>query len=312
MLIEECTDLVDLIVLRKRHFVTLFKISSMKNPCKIGICSIVLLTVFTSAGQEMRFKLNGGYGFGFGAVTLGEDFQSTNGVGKVERVKGSYGEGIYFGGSVAYFNQERIGIECAISYTASRSFQTNSSSVFFDEISGESYSSFYSLKSRASMFQITPSIVLSSCWKEVDPYVRIGFILGIGHMKFSSEESGNFYNYTREHEFYGGTAFGLNTAFGIHFYSFKNISFFSEINMVNMNYAPSKGRITAYSEGGIDRFSSLTIHDREVEFVDEYSFDNSQAQEENIPNKAIKMVHPFGSLGLNVGVVFRLTQSAKE
>lgn len=286
--------------------------SRMKNPFIIGLYSIVFLAVFSSFGQEMRFKFNGGYGFGFGGVTLGENFKSTNGVGKVERVKGSYGEGVYFGGSIAYFNQERIGIECAISYTASRSFQTKSSSFFYDEISGESYSSVYALNSKAGMFQITPSIVLRTCWKKVDPYVRLGVVFGIGRMTFKTEESGSFYNYTREHEFYGGAAFGFNTALGVHFYTIKNISFFSEINVLNMSYTPTKGRITAYSESGVDRFSTLSMHDRQVEFVNDYVFNNAQPEEENSPDKAIKMTHPFGSIGINIGVVFHLKEIEKK
>ena len=74
--------------------------------------------------------------------------------------------------------------------------------------------------------------------------------------------------------------------------------------MINLSWAPTKGELTEYTRNGIDMMSTLPPRDQKTEYVDSYI--EKQPVVYNVPAKALKQTYPFGSFGLNAGLVIFL------
>ncbi len=95
---------------------------------------------------------------------------------------------------------------------------------------------------------------------------------------------------------------GLNAAAGVSFAASDALSFYGELNFVNMNYAPTESEIVKKTVDGDDKLSEMDTREIETEYVDSYTTDPSDPPDEDQPSKSLKQAYPFGSFGLDVGV----------
>lgn len=100
---------------------------------------------------------------------------------------------------------------------------------------------------------------------------------------------------------YGGFGFGLSATFGATFISNESSSFFAEVYLINMTYAPLKGELIEYNVNGIDQLDGMSLREKETEFVKNYSYDSTVEPSEHTPQKQLKMNMPFSSVGINIG-----------
>ena len=111
---------------------------------------------------------------------------------------------------------------------------------------------------------------------------------------------------TMKMELSGGMAFGLSSGVGVMLNRSDKMSFFGEINMVNLSYAPTKGKTTEAFYNEVNVLPYMTISEKEIEFVDSYTYNSSNAQTVLEPRKELKQKFPFGSFGVNVGLRINL------
>ena len=80
------------------------------------------------------------------------------------------------------------------------------------------------------------------------------------------------------------------------------IGIFAEVAGNYQNFSVKKGSMTKYTIDGVDQMSSLDKIDKEVEFVDSYTYDSSATPNVNQPDQSTKFFMPFSSIGVNLGL----------
>ncbi|MFC1731932.1 outer membrane beta-barrel protein, partial [candidate division KSB1 bacterium] len=269
---------------------------------------ILTITLITSSlySQGTYFNINGGYGFKKSSQNIDyyEFYNYTVGTNSTtrEQIKVSLGKGINVGGTLGHMFTENIGAELGISYLFGGKSKAE------DQWVGGKAD--YTLKSK--MLRFNPSIVIASGRDGINPYAKFGLIIGTGSILYKYEENsgGNVLKYKQKLK--GGLALGCTAGLGA-IYSLSDLmSFFAEINMVNLSYAPKKGEITEATNNGTDLLPTATTKEKEVEFVDEYTTDNNTPLPDSQPDKHLKTRFPFGSIGINVGLIIKLSKSKEE
>jgi Outer membrane protein beta-barrel domain len=239
-----------------------------------------------------------GYNAAAGAANV-ENFQSVTQTGtttrEIENIKFSFGKGINAGVNVGYMFNEHIGLDLGIQYLVGSKTKATSKD-FGGDINTRTIS--------AKMLQVKPSLVLATTMKNITPYAKLGLVLGSGKVTGVVEDISGSYVVQETSELKKGLAIGFNAALGINFPMSKNLTFSAEINTVNMQYSPKKGSITKYTENGVDELPSLSVNDREIEFVKKAVFNYTSPASPNAPRQQAAVALPFGSIGVNVGVKY--------
>jgi len=263
--------------------------------------SLIAIVLFANniLAQGAYVNVNAGYGIGMATQNLEIfDFYNTKTDGTIEtleQVNVSLGKGLNFGGAFGYMFTKNIGVELGVSYLLGGK---STAALQFPFGRAE-----FSLS--ANMLRFTPSIVISSGLDGiVNPYAKLGLIVGTGSVLYEYEYRDVDVD-IEKWKLNGGIAFGLNAGLGAQFKLSDKMSFYSELNMVSMSYAPTKGEFIESSYNGTDQLSGLTTREKEMEFVDEFTYDYSNRPPDSEPSKSLKQNLPFGSVGLSIGWVFK-------
>lgn len=240
-----------------------------------------LLTSFNVNAQHLYFSLHGGYNVGLSKST--NHYLNPTGTYFQENLETyDYGDGIGLGVSTGYMFSENFGLNLGLSYQKSQQFEFS-----LEDIAHYS-----------DMFIINPGIVLSTNNSAINPYARIGFVLGFG--KITSIFDQNMV-YSKE-ELYGGFGLGLNTALGVEYSLNEKIKLFSECELQSLSWAPENAKLVEYQLNGMDALDDLSRSEKEVDFVNEYLQAYELDGQENEPTKALKYNYALSHIGLKIGV----------
>lgn len=245
-------------------------------------------------GQGAYVNINAGYGANMGSQTLDgfNNYTSTANSTTREQVYLSLGNGLNFGGAFGYMFNENIGAELGLSFLLGG--KSTATDDYEDGTTDYNFSS--------NMLRINPSLVLSSGLNGVNPYAKFGLVMGTGSVNFEYEDNDDGDIYKGNLKMDGGLAIGLNAAIGANFTLSDKMSFFGEINMINMSYAPRKGEFIEVTYNGADELLGMTTSEKEIDFVDSYTYSDNNPPPDSEPSKELKQKLPFGSFGLNFGL----------
>ncbi len=277
---------------------------------KILFGTIVTMFTLTSLQSTAQMKkgayvgLNAGYGAAAGAANVLniENSSNTSTIDETEAIKFSFGKGVNAGLSFGYMFNENIGAELGVQYLIggkTKYTETNASGGFG--------SSTFTGDVSAKMVQIKPTIVLATSMKNMTPYAKLGMVIGSGKITQNNQSTstggGATFTTAQKAELKGGMAIGFTAGMGLNFSVNDKLSINGEVNMVNMQYSPKKGTVIAYSENGVDKLSTLSVRDREIEFSKKVTT-TSTPRPNTLPSQETSIAMPFGSIGINVGVKY--------
>ncbi len=246
--------------------------------------------------QGAYVTIHGGYGLGLnsqngGLLGYSNSVRGNNSI-TYNEANYSLGKGLTFGGTFGYMFNKNIGAELGVSYLIGGKSKAQ-----------ETYTSGktdYTLS--AKMLRINPSLVISSGLEGVSPYAKFGLIIGSGSVKneYNDNDDGDIeYLKIKLHE---GLSFGVSSSIGSLFKLSDNMSFFGELSMISLSYSPKKGEVIEATYNGTDELQNLTTSEKEVEFVDSYTYNFNSPSPDSKPSKELKIKMPFSSIGLNIGV----------
>ena len=260
--------------------------------------AMFLFITNNSNAQGAYVNLNVGYGACMGSGTMEglSNYSSGQNSSTVEQIYFSLGKGLNFGGTFGYMFNEHVGAELGLSYLLGG--KTKAKSEYTDGTTD------YILSSK--MFRFIPSIVVAAGTEGVNPYAKFGLVIGTGAVTMDYEDIDDGDIEVRKMKLNGGVAFGINAAIGAIFELSESISLFGELNAINMSYAPKKGEITEATYNGTDVLPDMTTSDKEVEFVDEVTYNYNSPPPDSQPSKELKYKLPFGSFGINFGAIINL------
>jgi len=268
----------------------------------------MFISLFSIAAySQFYINVGGGYNLGIANQSLLNNYERTNNIVKMENVKTSLGKGLNFGLNLGYMFNGNIGIDLQCSYLLGdeTTGESEDNFTFFDI----NYYDFEKISIKSQMFRVNPSIIIASGFDKLDPYAKFGVIFGFGsiNLNYLDEEYEN--NQLEDKEVVkwkmdGGMAFGISSALGLMYHISDLISVYGELDLVGMSYAPIKGVMTEYTVNGADKLPNLTTDDKEIDFVDDITYDYNNPPSSAEPSKELKNYLPYSSIGLNIGVRF--------
>ena len=283
---------------------------------KTAIIAITILTSISTIAQKVYVDVNVGYALPLkggvdGASTTtttyyNEQTGERNQSETYKSINSSLGKGLNFGGSVGYMFNKNLGFELGLNYILGAAIKTedirNETYIDFTGATQKS-SSIYTSSTSSNMFQIAPTLVLSTGFEKFNPYAKFGFVMGFGKVTTEIEStSTNWGNSNGIYEFSGGMGFGFTGSIGAEYALNEKVSLFSELKFMSFSYAPKKGIVTKLTQDGVDQLPGTTTNQKETEFVKEYTNDGSV--NDNEPSKSVKSYLPYNNIGLNFGVKF--------
>jgi len=162
------------------------------------------------------------------------------------------------------------------------------------------------------MLQIVPAIFLTPALEKVNPYARIGMIIGVlatGKEKYTytyngseTQKATHTENYTSKVS--GGVALGYSVAGGVSFNMGEKLAFYAELVYNGLTWAPSKGKYTEYILDGIDQLPDMTTKDKEWTF--EKKYDADEEIPDGSPDKQPKVSVNLSNAAINVGIKLKL------
>ncbi len=270
---------------------------------KLSILKIVLVSLLITVGsasvksQGAYVSANLGFGFPMSSQDIEGFMNETSGSNSTtrEQIFMSFGKGFNFGGTFGYMFNKNVGAELGISY-----LMGGKTKAIYDYSGGKTDYSF-----SGKMLRFVPALVVTAGSEGLNPYARFGFVIGKASLKQEVEDNDDGDIMKGKLKYSGGMSFGVNAAAGVMFALGDKMSFFAELNSVNMSYSPKKAEFTELTYNGEDMLPDLTTSVKEVEFVDEVTT-SSTPPPDSEPHKELKHKMPFGSIGINFGVIFHL------
>ena len=155
---------------------------------------------------------------------------------------------------------------------------------------------------KSKMFQFKPSLILSSGYETLNPYIKLGLVIGSTSIeqKLKAVGATDVQNATFLTD--GNLAIGYNGALGIDFNVGGSAVLFADVNFLNMSYSPEKSKITESFKNGVDVLKDVTPEGGQIEYVDNYTTVNINTP--NLPKKEPKVTYNFNTVGINLGVKF--------
>jgi opacity protein-like surface antigen len=266
------------------------------------------------------FSLNTGYGFGISQSTriisnatnvytnyplaIGTNLGFFSSVNQ-ENIYLSLGKGFNLGGTVGYMFNKNIGAELGINYLSGNKANstTYTGTYSFNPVSFEDYGK---TNISAVMWQFKPTIIITAGMEKINPYAKFGMLFGKGSI-YNNQTRINGLN--RQQISYnwvynGGTAVGFHAELGLYHNLNPKTSLFTELSMINMSYAPTKGKLTESKlNGAIDQLPGIPVYYTDIEFTDNVDV---QQTNPNVPAKQLKTNFPFNSIGFNFGIKYSL------
>jgi hypothetical protein len=247
--------------------------------------------------QKVYMSINYGYGFGTSTQNKSEfiNYSSDHLTTSYEQINFSFGRGFNIGSEIGIILNKNIRAELDISYLIGNKIK--------------SYSRAYAISNTilsSKMIRFNPSFILSSGFDKLDPYAKFGVIVGVGSIFIEETDTygGGSDMYYFKNKLNGGIAFGLSSCIGVQFKLTNSLSVYSEINMINLSYAPKKGKLIKSTYNGQDMLPNTSISKKETEFVKKYIYDEANPPLDSEPTKELKEKYPFGSIGLNIGLIY--------
>lgn len=274
---------------------------------KMKTAAIVLATLFFSqANSQLYVEVGGGYGLaaaanGYTMQNSSTSFQTGSTSTMAAKSGISYGKGAQAFVVIGTMFNANVGAELGVSYLAGAKFKstsTDTSDVGIDKrISTSS----------GTMLRLTPALRLTAGKGNVKPYLKAGVVIGVSpklknqlDFPLGSGGAGN-----AEAETTGGISIGFSGGAGATFRLSNKLSFFSEVSIITQSWSPKKGVVTKYVSNGVDQLPTLTVSDKETEFVSSLTSTYSPGiypYDTTTPSKTLKTLLPFSSVGLNVGL----------
>lgn len=268
----------------------------------------MLLAICMMAGivnaQKMYIRLGVGGGVGLAQYvgTNWGDGTSTGSFSSMKIKSYSLGGGFNVNPAVGFMLSDHVGIELGVNEfigLSKKEHLTSTSGTQDDKVSG-------------MMLQLVPAIVITPGLEKVNPYARLGIIVGIlpsitekTNSTFSSggEQLEATFVEDYKDKLSGGVALGFTAAGGADFSLGDHFSIFGEVVFNGITYAPKKGKIKTWTENGIDMLATATP--KEKEWTYEKNVDNTTIPDVS-KNKLPKTSFNFSNFELNIGVKIKL------
>lgn len=272
----------------------------MKNHLTI---LIFLFFSFQAKAQEWLLNFDAGYGFNIAteSILFGSSFSLEDYEQEFNSLIYTYGRGLNFNTEIEYVTPKKIGFGLGIAYLKSKEFE------MVDRRLDVVFTEFWS----ARMFRFFPYLKLRHAFDSFSIYTKFGYLLGVGgrienNWTYSPEnDTESALKTIRSKGFsHGGTA-GLGIEFRIN----DHLNWSTEIKLMIQSYGPKRGRVVERFRDGKNTLEETDIWLNETNYVKNYieGVGPNREIDYSKPRTQLRKQYPFSSVGINIGVQYRLT-----
>jgi hypothetical protein len=255
----------------------------MPRAIALTVIAFLLVGTTTVLSQGMYLRFNGGYGLGAGTQSIGHNQTITPTGTSTEGVFGSFGEGLKLGASAGYMFTEHLGAELGFSYWSGKSVSYGSKTTTSD---------FFSNTWKSWGIVAVPSAVLSAGLKTINPYARVGLVLGLLRTSEEISQRNGASTLQAKVEENGGMSLGYTGALGISIPTGNGVDIFVEAVLNSITYSPSRYEITKYVVDLQDQLPGLKNK----------TFEYRETLTATDTNVLPAVRRPFSSIGFAIGV----------
>lgn len=241
----------------------------------------------SSAYSQCYIRAGGGYSFALSSTQIGERVTGDNISSTREAVYGSFGSGANGEGVIGAAIAEHLCVEIGLSYLAGAHHEIETM------YGSQNYSISTTQNITAELLSIIPALALTTHVGGVDPYSRFGMIIGFPRLtsEISTRQSnpGTTLSGSSKQSEWGGLAIGFTGSLGVSFPIGKP-AVYAEVRANTLVWNPTKWKIES---GGTTREG-------------EYEMKVSDTLTSSSLPDPLQPSHPFGSLGVVIGVLLPL------
>jgi len=280
----------------------------------------MLFTVVVLPMFAQKFYLKGQIGYDIGifksqkiflSETIIEYQDSTLFKDFYQSYRNSYATGVSFNAGLGITITRYLSVELTGFYTICRK-QMFESTINIEDVNGYHFNASEEYTMKGGCYGIKTDLTFTLPGKEFRPYSRLGAILSIMSMKESMRMhimtdhpyylpfDGMEYNL----EYKTRLGVGMNLAIGLEYMFLKRLWIYVEAEGNILNYMPAGASYTSYIVSRQDITNQLTVHEKEISYVDSYSDSDNQSQNE--PTKRMPVKFSFSSIGFNLGLKYTL------
>jgi hypothetical protein len=278
----------------------------------------VVIMQFSLFSQRIYFKGQIGYDIGFlkSQISLSSEdiktyYDSTIVTNTYQAYRNSFGTGVSFNAGLGLMITKYIAVDLVGFYTVCKQ-QELQSEVHMQDVLGYKFNGYSNYTMQGTVYGIKPALTFTMPGKKLRPYTRIGAIISMTslneYMKMNvTTDNPNYLpwggmEYTLKYK--KRLTVGLNLAVGLEYLILQRLWLYAEIDGNIVNYSPTGATYTQYIVSREDITSMLTVHDKEILFVDSYGDKDNKS--DNEPTKMLPVHYSFSSIGFNIGLKFTL------
>ncbi|HYG49538.1 MAG TPA: hypothetical protein VD905_01495 [Flavobacteriales bacterium] len=268
---------------------------------------IIILTAFVTTinkadAQKMYAGLNLTYGMGI--CRMEGVLYSANLENNVDTYKStafSLGKGLSSGAYVGYMIRSNVGLELGINY-----FRGFYGTVYSDAATAMEYHYLEEFRIKANALRCVPAVRVNFGEKKLRTYIKTGIVLnafteGTLNVDYHEHSMGDSQESHYVQKFTGGLSIGFHSGVGLT-YALGKCTLFFEATAYLQNWAPKHSEITEYTENGINALAVMTTSEKEIDYVNEYSYNYTNPPNESEPSKELRFLLPMSSVGITLGV----------
>jgi len=279
---------------------------------------LITLLVSPLFAQKFYFKGQIGYDIGFlksqqvlQSETFKDYYDSTVTNYFYQACRSSYATGVSFNAGFGIMITKYLSAELTGFYTICRK-QLFTTTIKIEDELGYHFNATNEYIMKGGCYGLKTGLTFTLPGKEFRPYSRLGAILSILSMKESMKmhivtDHPNYLPFGgMEYNLEYKTRFGLgmNLAIGLEYMFLKRLWVYAEAEGTILNYMPTGASYTSYIVSRKDITSLLTVHEKEIRYVESYGDPDNQSQNE--PTKRMPVKFSFSSIGFNIGLKYTL------
>lgn len=272
------------------------------------LASILLLIAIQASAQELSFNFDAGYGLKIATESISEGY--SNRIAELETefrtIVYSHGRGLNFNAEMEYFPKKQIGFGLGIGYLEGQKFEVLFNRI--DYVSVEEYT--------ASMVRFSPYVKFKQAIGKFAIYSRFGYLLGaFGDItikdNWHTDKGMNGFSKTIYDKgvSHGGTA-GLGMEIKIN----DRLNVSGEVKLLVQSYGPRRSRVVELIKNGENILNEQPPGYIQSNYVDHYvrHWDPSGSTDYSKPLTELRRFYPFSSVGLNLGIQYKLMMKKKS
>lgn len=259
-----------------------------------------LLNTTSIQAQKFYAGIYSAYHMGMGGVKNGYFSATSSSLSAtIKHEKVNFGKGIQAGINFGYLISKNIGLELTFAKALKQNMEMENQ---IRPSWNGTYSEIIGFNTSSTIF--SPAIVIKTNHEKLNVYSKLGVMILKSKQHNTYYENNNTFITDVEYDLEGISGVGFRAALGTSIKLNKLIDLQFEVNTSNITAKPKREIRTKHIEDGVNLLPTMTVQEKEIEFVDEYTITATPAPT-NIPDKSLNVYLPYNTLGIQLGLIFK-------